>query len=126
MPEKKVNYTEAQAAELVEAYTSAESAAEREMVIDEYSAEYAKSVKSIRQKLVREGVYVKKIRVTKTGGKVERKENIVADIARAMGCEAETLSGLEKATKATLELIRKQFVAVNALLAGEATLPDSE
>lgn len=107
MSEKKApNYTKEQAEKLVEAYENADTENERENVVEKFSQAFNKSVKSIRQKLVREGVYIKKERKTKTGGKVETKENIVADIAGALGIASTGLSGLEKATKNALEIIR--------------------
>lgn len=107
---KAPNYSEKQTQELVEAYENADTENERENVVEKFAAKFAKSTRSIRQKLVREEVYVKKTYKTKTGAKTERKENIVESIASAMGVESEQLSGLEKATKKTLELIRHQFI----------------
>lgn len=67
------------------------------------------SGKSVIAKANRMGVaYEKKVPTTKTGGKVESKERIVAEIAEIVGS---TLDGLEKATKPTLQAIRDHLKA---------------
>jgi hypothetical protein len=50
--------------------------------------------------------YAKKVAVSKTGEPVERKENIVAEIARYV---PGSLDGLEKASKPALANIRDAF-----------------
>ena len=50
---KTPNYTQAQVAQITEAYNSGQS-------IDEIADAVGKSVRSVRSKLVREGVYVAK------------------------------------------------------------------
>jgi hypothetical protein len=121
MTDKKApNYTEAQAAELVAAYveagTETENQEARESVVTEFADRFGKNTKSIRQKLVREGVYIKKIATTKTGAKVETKEKIVAAIASTMGVNSEDLPGLESATKATLNLLRGTLTVARELI----------
>jgi hypothetical protein len=49
--EKKVNYTEAQTAEMIERYQAGES-------VEAIADSIGKAVRSVRSKLVREGVYV--------------------------------------------------------------------
>ena len=78
---------------------------ERTAILEKLSAKHAKPVRSLRAKLVREGVYVAKTYKTKTGAKPITKETLVGAIASAMGESAEALSGLEKATKKALQLI---------------------
>lgn len=104
---KNVNYTDAQVSALVEAYTACEDADQRDAVIEQFAGEFAKPVRSIRAKLVREGVYVKKTYTTKTGEKPESKADIVQDIAGVLACNVEAVESLEKATKSTLRLLRK-------------------
>lgn len=106
MAEKKVNYTEAMTAELVEAYTAADSEDAREAVIHEKAEAFGKNVKSVRSKLVREKVYVKKTYKAKDGNPTERKAAIVEDIASALGVASEVVESLEKATKPALNLVR--------------------
>ena len=96
------NYTEAQEAELIAAG-----------VIDnakalEFAAKFGKDVRSVRAKAVRMGIYKAAEKVSKTGGKIESKEAIVADIAAIVG---KNLDGLEKAPKQVLVLLRAKLSA---------------
>ena len=96
------NYSEAQEAEMMAAG-----------VIDSESAKvfaekFGKNPKSIIAKAVRLGIYKAKERVSKSGGKIERKEEIVADIAAIVKANME---GLEKAPKLALIEIRKALSA---------------
>ena len=107
MSDKKApNYTEAQTAEIVARYDSCNTDADRAECLETLSAETGRGVKSIRAKLVREKVYVKKAYVSKAGTPSETKEVIVQAIAKAMGVYSDQLTGLEKATKNTLKLLR--------------------
>lgn len=96
------NYTEAQEAELMAA-----GEIDNEAAI-EFAAKFGKDVRSIRAKAVRMGIYKAKERVSKTGGKIESKEAIVADIAALVG---KSLDGLEKASKQSLIAIRAKLSA---------------
>lgn len=49
--------------------------------------------------------YVNKARVSKTGGKIASKTDLVDMIAGNIGVSAKSLEGLEKATKSTLEAV---------------------
>jgi response regulator RpfG family c-di-GMP phosphodiesterase len=106
MAEKTVNYTPEMTAELVEAYQAADSEESREAVIVEKAEKFGKNTKSIRAKLVRCQVYVKKEYKTKTGAPTERKAAIVSDIAATLGVSVEVVESLEKATKPALNLLR--------------------
>lgn len=102
MQKTERNYSEAQEAELLAAG-----------VIDnakalEFADKFGKDVRSIRAKAVRMGIYQKAVKVSKTGEKIERKEAIVADIANLVGANME---GLEKASKLSLQAIRKALQA---------------
>lgn len=71
--------------------------------------------RSVTAKATRMGVaYVSKARVSKSGGPVEKKEDIVADIVAIVGSD---LDGLEKASKLALQRIR---TALNELATGES------
>ena len=96
------NYTEAQEAELLAAGVIDNAAAL------EFAAKFGKDVRSIRAKAVRMGIYKAKEKVSKTGGKVESKEQIVADIAAIVG---KNLDGLEKAPKLVLQTLRSKLSA---------------
>ena len=116
MTEKTPNYTDEQTAEMVERYEGAEDDLTRAAVVEQLAQDLGKTVRSIRAKLVREGVYKKKTYTTKTGGKAETKDQIVEDIAEILQVSSERLGGLEKATKGALGLIRGQFVAAKATI----------
>ena len=100
--------------EIVKNYTEAQEARLAEFeVIDndtaiELAAELGKDVRSIRAKAVRMGLYKAKEKVSKTGGKIESKEQIAADISKLVG---KSLDGLEKASKQSLIAIRAKLSA---------------
>ena len=96
------NYTEAQEARLAEF-----DVIDNDTAI-ELAAELGKDVRSIRAKAVRMGLYKAKDKVSKSGGKIESKEAIVADIAALVG---KNLDGLEKAPKQALIALRAKLSA---------------
>lgn len=96
------NYSEAQEAEMLAAGVIDNDAAM------EFAAKFGKDVRSIRAKAVRMGIYKAKEKVSKTGGKIESKEAIVADIAAIVG---KNLEGLEKAPKQVLVTLRTRLSA---------------
>lgn len=74
----------------------------------ELAAAMGKTERSITAKAVRMGVaYERKQSTTKNGGKVERKEAIVAEIAAIVGG---SLDGLDKAPKGVLQTLRNFVV----------------
>ena len=97
---KAVNYTTEQTADAIAQYATG-------VAIDAIASALGKSTRSVIAKLSREGVYKAKEYKTKTGGAVVAKETFVELIANALNVDAEKLGGLEKANKATLELIYK-------------------
>lgn len=120
MSEKKpANYSKELTEKIVSAYTAegVDTDADRKAVLMILSEETGKNVKSLRAKLVREGVYVKPAYVTKSGGASETKDRIVASIAELLNVTEAQLGGLENATKPALELIRAQFVEARIALA---------
>ena len=100
---KAVNYTTEQTADAIAQYATGAS-------IDAIATALGKSTRSIIAKLSREGVYKAKEYKTKTGGTVIAKETFVELIANALNVDTEKLGGLEKANKATLEIIYKALV----------------
>jgi hypothetical protein len=96
------NYTEAQEAELLAAAPIDNEKATA------FAAKFGKNVASVRAKAVRLGVYQAKERTSKSGGPIESKEAIVADIARLVG---RNLEGLEKGPKQALIAIREALSA---------------
>lgn len=100
--EKTKNYTEAQEARMAEfAVIDNDTAVE-------LAAEFGKDVRSVRAKAVRMGLYKAKEKVSKTGGKIESKEEIVTEISELVG---KSLEGLEKASKQALIVIRDRLAA---------------
>jgi hypothetical protein len=96
------NYTDAQEARLAEF-----SFIDNDTAI-ELAGEFGKDVRSVRAKAVRLGVYKAQTKTAKTGGKIESKEAIVADIAAIVG---KNLDGLEKAPKLVLIELRSKLSA---------------
>ena len=94
---KTPNYTQAQVAQITEAYNSGQDIAEIAEAI-------GKSVRSVRSKLVREGVYVSQ---PKTGSKKvlgpTKKE-----LLRVLDAHIDT-KGLEGATKEAIEYLIAHF-----------------
>jgi IMP cyclohydrolase len=100
---KAVNYSAEQTADAIAQYATGAS-------IDAIATALGKSTRSVIAKLSREGVYKAKEYKTKTGGTVIAKETFVELIANALNVDTEKLGGLEKANKATLEIIYKALV----------------
>lgn len=108
--EKVVNYTDEQTSALVSAYTEAKSDSDRVSVIETFAEDFGKSLASIRQKLVREGVYQKpeKAEAGKKGG--VKKADLVTQIAAACNRSADAFDSLEKATFPVLTALRDTLI----------------
>ena len=125
--EKAQNYTQEQTNALVEAYEAADSDEARAQVVEDFAADFGKSLASIRQKLVREEVYVKpeKAVAGKKGG--EKKADLVTQIAAACGASAEAFDSLEKATFPVLKALRATLIpAAKAQMDAEAETSENE
>lgn len=73
------------------------------------AAEFGLSERSVAAKAVRMNVpYERKVAVTKSGAKVEKKETIVSEISAVV---EGNLDGLDKAPKAALQALRDFIVA---------------
>lgn len=96
------NYSESQEAELLAAGSIDNAKAL------EFAAKFGKDVRSIRAKAVRMGIYKAAAKVSKTGGKIESKEEIANDIATLVG---KSMEGLEKAPKLVLQILRDRLSA---------------
>ena len=88
---KKVNYTPEVTAEIVSAYQAG-------VVVEEIAESIGKSVRSVRSKLVREGVYVAKEKVATRKVEGPTKKELLIDID-ATGFDTK---GFEGATKEAL------------------------
>ena len=98
---KPQNYTEAQTAQIVQAYQAGET-------VEAIATTVGKSVRSIVAKLSREGVYVAKTK--QAGAGRVTKADLVAKIAQATGAELEVVASLEKATHEALEVLVAKLV----------------
>ena len=99
--EKTVNYTEAQTAELVEAY----KASATEATVAAFAAKFGKTTRSIVAKLSREGVYVAKTAKAEAVAKAATKADLVKALEDAFDLAEGTLESLEKGSKAALEAL---------------------
>ena len=100
--EQERNYSEAQEAEMLAAGIIDNAKAM------EFADKFGKDVRSIRAKAVRMGIYKAAEKKSKSGGKVESKEQIVADIAAIV---QRNMEGLEKAPKLVLQTLRSKLAA---------------
>jgi hypothetical protein len=101
--EKKVNYTEAQTAALIERYQAGES-------VEDIATSIGKAVRSVRSKLVREGVYV----APEKGAKAKREDG---PTKKELIRELETLvpfavEGFMNATKEAIQALIDHFSVV--------------
>jgi hypothetical protein len=104
---KTVNYTAEQTAELVAAYSAADSDETRAAVVESFAEAFSKKPASIRAKLVREKVYVKPENTGKRNG--VKKADLLEEIAEFTGTPAEILDSLNKATMFSLNRIVETF-----------------
>ena len=88
---KTPNYTQAQVAQITEAYNSGQS-------VDEIADAVGKSVRSVRSKLVSEGVYVAKPKTTSKKVLGPTKKELLRKLDGHMDTK-----GLEGATKEAIE-----------------------
>ena len=96
-----MNYTEDQTQYIVQAYK-----AESNMkTVQNLAEELNKSAKSIIGKLSREGVYERAVYKNKSGTSPVTKVEICINIAENLGIEVESLVGLEKSPKGTLQAL---------------------
>lgn len=101
--EKQVNYTEAQVAQIVEAYTSG-------VTVEAIAEQLGKSVKSIVAKLAQQKVYKAK---TQDKSKRVTKADLVAKISAALVVEVRVFASLEKASYEALEILAARVAFEN-------------
>ena len=100
---KPVNYTAEQTAMLIEAYVAKPEKATVEMLAEKLG----KGVKSIVAKLSKEGVYRKAEYKTKTGEKVQLKNETADAIGAVLKMNENDIDSLTKCNKTALALIWK-------------------
>ena len=106
---KAVNYTAEQVSALTAAYVAASDQSSRDEVVSEFAEKFGKSVASIRAKLSREQVYVKKERTRKDGSVSIKKAAKVAQLAARLGKPVEDLEYFEKLRHADLDLLLEKL-----------------
>lgn len=106
---KTVNYTPEMTTAIVADYVAADTDEARADSVARMAEKFGKGVASIRQKLVREGVYQKAAKVSKDGAPVVSKAALVAQIAKACDVAVEDFDSLEKATKNVLLTLVENF-----------------
>jgi hypothetical protein len=104
MAERKVNYTEAQVASMIERYQAGEN-------VETLAEAMGKSVRSVIAKLVREGVYVaaEKPKARKIEGPT--KKEMLLDLERRVSFD---VTGLMGATKEAIQHLIDAFPLVEA------------
>ena len=98
---KIVNYTAEQTAAMLAAYTAEPTA----KTVETLAETFGKSVRSIVAKLSREGVYKKKEYTTKTGEKVQKKDETADAIGAILRLNENDIESLTKANKTALKAI---------------------
>ena len=96
-----MNYNQEQTQHIVDAY----KAEANMLTVEKLAEELGKSTKSIIGKLSREGVYERAVYKNKSGTSPITKAEICSNIADNLGIEIESLVGLEKSPKATLQTL---------------------
>lgn len=104
------NYTAEQTTALVTAYKEAKTHDDRANVVKTQAKALGKTEPSIRMKLVREGVYVKKEKTSKTGGAIVRKDELIEQLCKNTEKDAHFFRSLENVTKDVLQF----FVDITA------------
>jgi len=115
---KVQNYSDSDVLSILTAFDSVSDYDQQKQTAINVAESLSKSVRQILGKvqyLSRNGaeksdgspLYIKAEYVPKTGGKVVRKAELVAEIATLLNVQAEVLNSLESATKVSLELLVK-------------------
>lgn len=99
-------YTDEVMKEMIADYQAAKDDDERAKVVRKYSEKLDKPEASIRAKLSLAGVYIAKRR---TNHVIEKKSDIVEDIAKKLNVNSEVIESLEKANKNVLKLLRERL-----------------
>ena len=95
---KVLNYSPEVTLALVAGYTEGKT-------VEMLAVKFGKTTRSVIMKLSREGVYVKKTPVTKTGEPIVRKNDHATAIGAILRMTENDTDSLTKANKAALELI---------------------
>lgn len=111
-------YSEEQVREMIQAYTAvptdAAHEAERDAVVKMLAEKFGKKPQSVRQKLVREDVYIAKQPKSKDGSPAETKKSIVGEIADLCGMGEVRAKELLLAGKPALQAVRDRLAELEA------------
>ena len=102
--ESQMNYSKEMTTDMINCY----QAAPNRQTVTILAEKYGKSEKSIIGKLSKEGVYQRQEYRTKAGEKPITKGELVNHIEQYLGLMEGDLSGLEKAPKEVLKLLREE------------------
>lgn len=103
MTQKQTNYTKEQTEQLVALYQERGNEA-----LEDIAKEMGKTLKSVRAKLVREGVYVAPDKSKRSDEDGPSKKELVLELSKLTGKE---LAGIEGATKGSLAELIEAFQA---------------
>lgn len=103
---KVENYTAEQTAQMVADYVANPNAE----TVEKIAKQYGKTVRSVIAKLSREKVYIAKVRTTKTGEKIEKKDETADAIGAVLKMSEGEIDSLTKANKTALQKIWKALV----------------
>lgn len=98
---KTVNYTTEQTTMMIEAYTAEPTA----KTVEDLAEKLGKTVRSVVAKLSREKVYKAKEYTTKTGEKVQKKDETADAIGAILRLNENDIESLTKANKTALKAI---------------------
>ncbi len=106
---KAPNYTPEQTATMLAMYAPADSMtdSDRALLVQEIADEIGKTVRSVRAKLTREGVYIAKTAVAKDGEPAVKKIDLAAELVTVTGLPLVSAEKLNKTDlKKLIEYIR--------------------
>ena len=108
MPKTAENYTPEMVKKLHADYDPNAPQDKRDEQVKQLAINLEKSIPSVRMKLVKEGIFVKKGKVAKNGKPSVRKEDLIKQIAANTGQTEHFYRSLEGVTKDVLEFFAEQ------------------
>lgn len=107
------NYSPENVITMKSVYGSAKTDSERKEAVSSLAKEIGKTVNSIRAKLSKMGIYVKPKPVSKDGSTSVRKADLINQISKEVGENADLMGSLDNSTKFVLEKIMGRFLVLN-------------
>ena len=96
------NYSQEDMEYMLSHYNPKSCQADRDYAVDTIATAIGRSPESVRAKLSYEGMYVPKLRATKNGDPIVKKDQLVSQIAELLGETEEAAESLERVTKPLL------------------------